>query len=386
MIKLDKNTDLKSLEEKLKSINNDDLWLSFNININEFGLTGALVQFVTTWFNKTKTTDAKIVLDFDLDDQIEKFYELDFFFPSIVYCWSRQIQSKSGKDIKAILKQHNEVSHKKMQSNVSGGGPKLSLSCFDHLSVKKGLLNVFYNGDEFISNEVEFDFVFDKSLNKVLTVNKEQNINNFRPIRDDLVSIIYELIKNTDDWAKTDLKGKPLPASTRGLFMKVHRQTLKTYTEKFSKNVGLENYFNSNKLESNNKGEVNFLELSIYDSGIGYVKRYNDNDNGIGIYQQVETVKKCLTKNVTSAQGIEGTKKGLGLEKILNLLRGKGFFMLRTENVFLFKDLSSLEVEDQIDLTLFDWISNTNNYTKLESVTGAVVSIVYPLSNLLAHE
>src|SRR5690606_868830 len=155
--------------------------------------------------------------------------------------------------------------HEDMRKQTEGGGFKTLLSCFDHLSTKKGLLPSFYIDNDFIENEMQFDSALDKSLRRVISLNKNLRKSIMIPILSDIVGIIYELMKNTDDWARTDLVNRPLKPNVRGLFLKIHRRTRDSFISGFQNNLGLKNYFSEDNFKSNSNNELYFLELSVFD-------------------------------------------------------------------------------------------------------------------------
>jgi hypothetical protein len=294
-----------------------------------------------------------------------------------------------GNDLKPLLKVQNTIKHDKMKRQTEGGGPKVLLSCFDHLSVKNGLLNAFYTDGIFISNELLFDFAIGKSIKQATSLNHILRSANITPVYEDIIAIIYELMKNTDDWGRTDEFNKPLSPNTRGLFLKMHRRKRESFSHGFENNEGLKNYFSVENFEANAQDELYFLELSVYDTGIGFVRRNVGEDyTGLASSEQVNIVRHCLVKNNTTATGIDKTIKGQGLNRIMRILDNKGLFWLRTQNVSVFRNLRENRYKENTtdeDIELFDWFNNSSSsYSNLESALGSVITLVYPISNL-AH-
>jgi hypothetical protein len=351
----------------------------------DFGLIPAIIQFFATWFNNT--LQGKIILDIKNENELVEFYDSDYLFPSIVYCWSRDIIDSKGTDLKPLLKQHNLVKHEKMKKQTEGGGLKVLLSCFDHLSVKNGLLNAFYIDGYFIANEMQFDFAIDKSIRQVFTFNKNLLSNNLSQFHTEIIASIYELIKNTDDWGRTDEFNKPLNPNSRGLYLKLHRRTRESFITGFANNEGLKDYFSISNFEASSINELYFLELSVYDTGIGFIQRnLGIEENQLNPSEQVEIIKKCLIKNNTTATGIEKGIKGQGLDRIMKILDNKGLFWLRTANVSVFRNLRKNRYKDSSlskDIELYDTVTNSSStYSDLKSSKGSVITLVYPISNL----
>lgn len=387
MIRIDNKFNIRRIEEAYNILAHDantDLIISKGTSQIDFGIVPAIIQFIFTWYSKS--IDGKLVLDINDKDELSELYKLDYIFPVIVYCWQKTIVDKNNKDLKIYLRAINDEQHQIMKKQLPGGGPKVSLTCFDHLSIKKGLLNAFYIDDTFINDEIQFSYAIDRAIKKVLIVNKELTMNNIRPIYTDLVGIIYELMKNTNDWARTDRYNTPINPNTRGLYLKFHKKRRNTYLNGYEKHEGLKNYFSSDNFLTNNLDELYFLELSVYDSGVGFVQKFKPEIlTNINELEQVDIIKQCLLKNNTSARGIEKTKKGKGLDRIMKILDNKGFLWLRTSNVSIFRNFIQdryVENVNHKEITLNDWFTNSPvNFSNLKSVKGSVITLVYPISN-----
>ena len=110
MIKIDNKTNIQTLEKaytELSKNNSSDIMISKGLLAADFGLVPAIIQFFATWFNQT--IKSKIIFDIKSESELPEFYEADYIFPSIVYCWNREIIDKNGKDLKPLLKAQNQV-------------------------------------------------------------------------------------------------------------------------------------------------------------------------------------------------------------------------------------------------------------------------------------
>ncbi|UFH57574.1 hypothetical protein [Spirosoma sp. KNUC1025] len=387
MIRIDSKFNISRIEEAYNVLTNDpdiDIIISKGTSQIDFGLVPAIIQFICTWYSKSVTS--KLVIDIIDKDELGEIYKLDFFFPAIVYCWQKIIVDRNNNDLKPYLRELNDEQHQIMKKQLPGGGPKVSLVCFDHLSIKKGLLNAFYIDDSFINDEIQFSYAIDRAVKKVLIFNRELTMNNIRPIYTDIIGIIYELMKNTNDWARTDRFNKPINPNTRGLYLKFHKKRRNTYLNGYEKHAGLKDFFSSNNFLTSDLDELYFIELSVYDSGVGFVQKFKPEIlNYVNEYDQVNIIKQCLLKNNTSAVGIEKTKKGKGLDRIMKILDNKGFLWLRTSNVSIFRNFIQdryIENDNYEEITLNDWFTNSSvDFSSLKSVKGSVITLVYPISN-----
>jgi hypothetical protein len=388
MIRINNKTSIEAIEsayQELSKNNSIDIVISKGLSSTDFGLIPALIQFFATWYNKT--ISGKIILEIKSENELSEFYESDYLFPSLVYCWNREIIDNRGTDLKPLLKLQNQTKHDKMKKQTEGGGPKVLLSCFDHLSIKNGLLSTFYTDGIFISNEMLFDYAIAKSIRQATSLNVNLRNSNLAPVYEDIVAIIYELMKNTDDWGRTDEFNKPLNPNTRGLFLKLHRRKRESFSHGFESNGGLKNYFSIKNFEANAQGELYFLELSVYDTGIGFVRRnVGEQYKDFASLNQVDIARRCMVKNITTATGIEKGIKGQGLDRIMRILDNKGLFWLRTQNISVFRNLRENRYREDTtstDIELFDWFNNSSSsFSSLESALGSVITLVYPISNL----
>jgi len=388
MISIGPSTTIKTLEQSYDLLKGNDVDITIlrTTSNSDFGLVPAIIQFFTTWHNKNK--NGKIILNVNAAGELDEFYKIDYVFPIIVYCWERSIIDTEGKDLKPLLKELNAKKHEDMSSQKGGGGFKSMLACFDHLSVKKGLLSSFYTDGVFIGNEMEFDYALDKSIRNTIDLNKELRTSTYAPSHLDVVAVIYELMKNTDDWARTDEFNKPLKPNTRGLFMKLHRRTRDSFKSLAGDNENLKDYFSDSNFQANTQNELYFLEISVYDSGIGFIKRnVTEKNDGKTTAKQVGIIKECLIRNNTSAKGVARTYKGQGLDRIMRILNKKGLFWLRTANVSVCRNLRTNTYQEEgtaNDITLYDWQNNSSTeYSMLAETIGSVVTLVYPLSTVI---
>ena len=388
MIKIGNKTNIKSLEQAYVTLSKNkaiDITISKGLSSADFGLVPAIIQFFATWYKHT--SNSKIIFNLKTENELDEFYKLDYLFPSLVYCWNRSIVDEKGTDLKPLLREHNRGKYEKMKLQSEGGGQQVILSCFDHLSIKNGLLNAFYIDGTFISNETEFDFALDKSIKKVINLNKSLRDANYRESHPKIVAVIYELMKNTDDWGRTDEFNKPLNPNSRGLFLKLHRRTRESFITAFEEYEALQDYFSIKSFQGNSQDELYFLEVSVYDSGIGFIKRnLGEEYKKLDIPSQIKIVKECMIKNNTSATGIDKEIKGQGLDRIMEILDNKGLFWLRTENISIFRNLRKNRYKKDTttnDIELYDFFNNsTNKFSNLELAQGSVVTLVYPISNI----
>ena len=127
-----------------------------------------------------------------------------------------------------------------------------------------------------------------------------------------------------------------------------------------------------------------FIELSIFDSGAGFIKRLPEGRNTQAIDEKIDLLKRCLAKNHTAAHGISSAGKGLGLDRILKILDKKGFLLIRTDELLVFRNMQThpyILSENPRDIALFDWKSNNKDVmTRRPYASGSSISLIYPLN------
>jgi hypothetical protein len=162
-------------------------------------------------------------------------------------------------------------------------------------------------------------------------------------ITEELDQIIWELLKNTDEHARTNLSNSViLSPNTRGVGIKLIRDTKESILKKADGHTGLVNYYN-NVAED----QAFFLEISVFDSGPGLVKRFMGKHwtPEVKIVDEVNAVKECLRKGSTSVDDWKGSQKGFGLNEVLVMLsKLRGFIKIRTNRCSLYRNLAQYPI------------------------------------------
>jgi hypothetical protein len=390
MLEIARRTGIEQIEHLYESLaqipagEKDDLRLPADIDSTDFGVLPSIVQFVSTWIRSFKAHNILVSLPGN-EDAVRRFADSDFIFPLLVMNWKNPVINLiNDTDIRPALRQWTKEVNKRMRSLKDIKGNQLLLTCFDHLSSNNGLLNCFYSDDTFLPKEDSLDFTLIPTVLNVLKLNRNVVKSQVTPLMDDIRAIIYELMKNTDEWARTDRQNKPLNPNIRGLYIKVTRRGKNNIIENYTDHPGFAGYFND--MEPNERGELLFLEISVFDSGPGFLPRQKDFTGNETIKRKVDFLKQCLIRRSTTATGMAAYGKGLGLDRILQILNKKGFLMIRTNDLFVYRNLKKDEyVPTQAieEIQLFDWRTHSaEEYTQMPVTTGAALTIIYPLTRL----
>jgi len=391
LIKIPNKINNDTIEDLLKQVNNassdSDLEVPVEFNYRGFGIIPSLFLVFFTWVRKCK---GKLIIPIDAADNaaIESFVNDYFGYTLLSTIWkSTEIVNTEGVSLKDQCRKYTGKMHNKIDFFSDLPNESLLIPCFDHYSKEKGLSHWFYINDfkfaaspSVLSNTVYriFEYLGRIYKNKINTSTTKS--------LDDLQTIVWELLKNTDDHAKKDyLNQTELSPNTRGVFFRIHRSSKAKFIEHANKHKGLEKYYNS----ALNEAENFILEISVFDSGQGMVKRFlgkNWTDN-VTTEEEVNTIKKCLIKGITSVSGFQGKHKGFGLDNVLQTLdTHKGFLRIRSGNVSLYRDLIEspyIETKEIEKVELKDWQScKTDYFTKINFTEGTLITMAYPINEM----
>jgi hypothetical protein len=348
-----------------------------------FGLLGDILKFVITLNSKHSIDTLKIDI---AKESIESLYDQEYAYPIISLLWNTsRFVDKYNIDIKDLLRQKQNEYLKKMNSLESLKGRKYLLSNTDHLSKSNGLIKFLENSEGFNDDEDYIVTMFKRVLSENVLVFNQQNSTELLDIIEDIGRIVYELTKNTYEWGKSDANSMEISTSIRGAYFRFHNNSIEKLLEEFS-NTPLKEFFNHSYISENCINEQNrvyYLELLVYDSGIGYIEKFKDGEN----LHDIDIIKKCLIKNQTSSDSKLKSKKGLGLDRILNIINKKGFVRIMTDKYAIYRDLIKdnyvpTSIEELEKLKLDDWNKSNFKGDDVNKCQGSYISILYPFKKV----
>jgi hypothetical protein len=362
-----------------------DLLLPTELKSSYIGIVPALYQFVFTWLRYEKS--GKFLLDISNPENVDfdEIYENELIFPLVSLVWNKnEIYNSKGRiNLRPYLKDFNVRYFDKMKAIEAQKNWKLLLANFDHLPEERGILPCFEKNGVFTANESALANSLRNAIKQVLSYSwgTKKSLEEIEP---QVVGILYELMKNTFEWGNKDENNVPLDPSLRGLLIKFYRKSRNKLVEDFKGHKGLVDYFKNPVLKEYYNSQIYFLEIDVFDSGVGFVKKYKSLNKTENL-SNIEVIKKCLIKHITSAKGLEKDDKGLGLDRILKTINGKGFLRIKTGNICVYRDLinhpyKELKANDIDKMKLIDWkTGNDSKYTEYPNAEGSVITIIYPL-------
>lgn len=397
-----KDISINNIEEYFQKIghNSDILELSREYSNKNFFDVASQLQLIATFIRHndkyTLKVPIKAISTYDensneFNDELEVLRQ-EVNYVAAIMSWGKKMINSESMDLEKsyvnnftrIIK--NEMNTPKDPSQRTQKGDAFLLTCFDHIAGSKGLLDSFYLDKTKFYDQKEFFFspLNDRLSNFSKSFNKGVAIDDLKSNFDDITKIIYELMLNTHEWARSDEDFKELSPNIRGVYVKLHKGKLDSLRKKYSNSKALEGYLKHDFSEDNH-GLVAFFEISVFDSGPGFVKRNRQESKSITIDDEVDIVKQCLTLHQNSASGYQRMVKGAGLDRVSRILSDKGGFLkIRTARTSVYRDYvlnPYKEVSNYNEISLSDWgTSKDNHFTEYFEVTGVAINILYPFT------
>lgn len=386
MIKVTGNTSIPKIQNLYFELASSDeavidVHLPKKIEKLDFGLLFSYLQFLATWVRNNRSGRLHLPVN-STDEAIEYLDSNEFVYPSIVLAWEKEIVNANGENIKSELKNPSKEYFNRMDF-FDLKGTSVPIYCFDHDKSNRGLSRHLYKNFRELVNETTLGFNLFNAFKKVGDFNKGAFRTGVKDHYENFIAIIHELFTNTHEHAKTNELGYNLYPNVRALQLKFHKKPINKFIEQFQDYKGLVDYFKSG-FKTNNLGELYLLEISILDSGPGFVKRYKKiSDYNLNINEEIDIIKQCLYRHNTSAEGFRGEIKGIGLDRVLQTIDGKGFVRIKTGRADVFRDMKNNRYhyhDNASKIQLNDFQNNsTNDFTVYPAAEGTILSIFYPL-------
>lgn len=389
MIKIPNNISLSKIKNLYSELSNSkenkiDIFLPNKFDKMDLGLLFSYLQFLATWVRDSRSGNLHLPLR--TENEVQKYLENnEFVYPSVVLAWEKEILNAEGEHIKNGLKMPSKEYFNCMDF-FELKGTSVPIYCFDHDKSNRGLSRHLYKNFRELANETTLSFNLFNAFKKVGDFNKGALRAGIKDRYDDLIAIIHELFANTHEHAKTNELGYNLYPNIRALQLSFHKKPINKFIEQFQDYKGLVQYFNSG-FNTNDQNELYLLEISILDSGPGFVKRYKKiRDYNLNIREEVEIIKQCLYRHNTSTEGFRGETKGIGLDRVLQTLDGKGFVRIKTGRADVFRDMRNYRYnhhQTAKEIQLNDFQNNSiDNFTINPVAQGTLISIFYPIEHI----
>jgi hypothetical protein len=312
----------------------------------------------------------------DSAEQLEEFVARDAGLVGVMI--AGDVLTRAKESIKPLAYKAARARVRAMWTGVeeAARGPSVFLACFDRTSLWN--LPAFYFRDGSLKGHREYQLLVNALINRTTSAHAISHVSESE--KESLESIIYELFRNTHEWAREDVGGARIPRSIRGLLVEAHNATKSEFIETVEGSRPLEQYVNHDVF-NHGSGRQRFLEVSVFDSGPGLAARWLSRDPTYDpLSTEYAACMSCLRKH-DSSSGDGG--RGLGLYKVMRMLTAlKGFLRVRTGRLALYRDFESapyLESDENEEIELFDWKTEAPTPVEAPSVEGTLYSMLIPL-------
>ncbi len=389
MISFSQNVTVSNIEDALGQIQGTPSVVRVPVNLRyggSFGITGALAQFLATWSRSDENAELKLYGNADDGDSTSALAQEPhgicalYFAKALTGPTGHQLDIRQAleRSVPRILAMQDEQYRETM------GSRGVFLGCFAR--AKNEFLSPLYASPKrgSLLSRSQYVAMTTRAISSISpTAAYQIGDENLAQIS----HLVFELFKNTDEHGMTDSSGKLHNRSVRGvLFKHIALQHHVPTAGRPAAGFGAAMTFVSRVLELKRKfagedGKLHatvqtpFIEICVFDTGLGLAKRFSGRDSleGLSVDEEVDIVKRCFQLHETSKEGVDG---GSGLTAVLQVLKHlKAFLSLRTGRVHLYQDFSSARAG-----TTFEpkhWIPASK---QMEEIAGASYSIVIPAS------
>lgn len=399
-LQLTREMNIPRVEEYLDSLFAEplrDIATHEQIEGASFGGEAALIQLLFTWAKhhptgklwlKTSATDA------DLAHFIDKYSKRAFGFVAMLM--ASNVLTADGRDCRPLAYKACESLVDQLVDPVENSakdgvetdgaaedavskavyGHRTFLPCVDHSS--KASIAPFYHPNGQFRQRSEFgrfaEVLIGRRTSRFVDDNSEVILG--------LGAILYELMHNTNDWARTEVDETPLRKSIRGILFTRLFLAKASIPRAAGDNEAIARYMH--ELESRNSGKpIHLAELSVFDAGPGLGARWlvqKEAGSPPTIASEHRACVNCLGVHRTTSPD---AYRGVGLFDVMQTLdKLSAMVRVRTGRIAMFRDftvnpLSDSERDLGPDLPLSS--EHESRPDGLSPIAGTTFTILFPL-------
>lgn len=265
-------------------------------------------------------------------------------------------------------------------------GFSLLIPCFDHLP-ELNRSRYLYSGNAIKSTQDIEQWI--KRLFKYHKLNLDPS-GLHKTTLGHVSEIVNELFHNTHEWARTTFDNQNfLNPNFRGVYLSLYLESRLQYEwgsideiHDYVKGVlntdkdELQIAFNQQSELFSKNTKVSIFEISVIDTGPGMAPRWLENDpDSISKDEEIEAVKKCFHKYITSDSSGIMNLRGQGLSKVLAIIGNMGFIRVHSGRVVLSRNFLQRHLSrSELDITSINFTTSSVN-----KVEGTCVTILYPI-------
>lgn len=202
---------------------------------------------------------------------------------------------------------------------------------------------------------------------------------------------LYELFRNTHDWARTDETGAAFDRSVRMIRSEYVGYALDVHLGHVAGDRMLEEFLGHaihagrERDDAKVQGMRRFIEFTILDSGPGLAARelaehgMPQGSAELTVDREYAALTACLRRHMSSS-GQLGRGNGLHLVQEL-LTELNGYLRIRSGRLAMARDYvrDPYSVQDEREPWLHDWASVSDQPTEMAPVVGTLVTVVVPI-------
>ncbi|WLH91793.1 ATP-binding protein [Pseudomonas sp. FP453] len=385
-MKITKNLNTYEIEDLYPS-SQTDVSLRLPVSMSHGGLLGvdaALAQLVITWARAQEQGVLHLFADAEnASDQILQLGRTAAGLAALIM--SSRIETESHETIEkrialTVIRPLIQAMYEgdlRNTSNERGARPK-AINLFSINFAKMEFIKPFYYGESAPQIHSHTTFANLLEMSSALMHTRHDKNALHRGGLSALGSVLAELIANADQHSVTDVHGIKYKKGLRGASVKASRIKKQDIHLHSSKEPQFALFVMKNMVK--NQDYLDFLEISVIDSGPGLARRWLSARKGVPVddlrelplEEELKSTLECFKKHVTTKESVTS---GMGLHNAVQALNKlKSYVRLRTGRLCLYQ---AFQGHDQVvDFNPKNWSGDR----ELATAEGTVFTICIPVN------
>ena len=362
--------------EELRKEAYKEIQLPTKVSADALGAEVALTQTVATWMRNSPEGALRLYAPAGEEGkpQLDRFVSSVYGFTAALMA-AKILSNDGATDLTRDVYSRARLVSDRMWAGVatSTRGHRGLQICADHTSMWKLPSLYFHNGE--VREPLEFGDLARQMVERQAGTQYRATLSAdfYRSVG----SLLYELFRNTHEWARAKADGELYSKSVRGLVFKVHKMEGRVL-ERLVSDSPLQGYVYERAIFTA-KRNIRCLEISVFDTGPGLADRWLGGSAAkVTLQQEYEACMHCLGKHRTTSRH---ENAGMGLYRVLRLLTPlEGFLRVRSGRLCLYRDfVKSPLSEGDMSEHLSDW-SGRQSLTERPTVSGCTYTMIIPLA------
>jgi len=345
------------------------------------GGEAALIQWLVAWAQSPGTFILRTFATSVDDPQLERLSRRLYGLVAALCCDSA-LNYRGDTDITGALASLALSQLEALQGHSprsASRGQSVEILCVDHLgrSAPKLLYQRDANGMSKVRPRNDFADVAAMVLDVTVQGGYRRNVSS--SAANAFAEMLFEIFRNTEDHARTSLDQNELRRSVRGFQARTHGLLPGALNEIVGDFVPLRTFCERLQPDPGSR-QVHLMELSVFDSGIGFAQSWTKKKlSDMTLQEERDAVEECFSKK--SSKPNRGF--GEGLPHVIRLLQKQGGFLrLRTGRLSLYADMGrAADVVDAVPFELQPWVPDDEE--PLHEAAGALLTVLMPLRRVV---